>query len=176
MTMAEWGDQWARLAQFRVSGDAKREDISGEWFAQLRHFHVDAVDHGVSQLIGSARDTFLPGLGALKECIQSRIDKYDRSNRGCQTCHGSTLIDAQPWMSNGIIYDGLTRCPDCGVPAPPAPYRPGMRALSLHEVQTHQSAPQYDYMPDGMKAKPGREAPSDARSVFTKLRSKLGMP
>jgi hypothetical protein len=118
MTSTEWETQWKRLDPYRVPADVKRADVSAEWFAQLRHYHVDAVDHGITQLIGSVKDTFLPGLGLLRELIQARIGKYDRQPGTCDRCHGSKWVDAWPWWSNGMVYTGMERCPDCGVPPP----------------------------------------------------------
>lgn len=118
MTAAEWKVQWKRLDQFHVSADANRADVSAEWFRQLQHWHVDAIDHGITKLIGTAKDTFLPGLGLLKGFIQERVDRHDRTRDKCPTCQGTTWIEAAPWKSNSRIYTGFQRCPDCGVPAP----------------------------------------------------------
>jgi hypothetical protein len=148
MTAAEWDGQWTRLAQFRVGGDAEREQVSAEWFAQLKHHHVDAVDHGITHLIGSAKDTFLPGLGLLKDLIQQRLGRYDKTDGKCETCHGSKWIEAQPWKSNRMVYTGFQRCPDCGTPAPE--YKPlgNRESLSAVEYQawrdgTFQEPPMY---------------------------------
>lgn len=118
MTFHEWQPQWGRLAHFRISADADRDQLEVEWFAQLKHWHVDAVDAGITLLIGHAKDNFLPGLGLLKDHIQSRVGRYEKTRGTCATCNGTTWIEAMPWKSNGWIYSGFTRCPDCGVPAP----------------------------------------------------------
>jgi hypothetical protein len=155
MTAQEWSTQWRRLDQFRVGGDADRAEVDLEWFAQLKHFHIDAVKHGITQLIGSAKDTFLPGLGLLKEFIQARIDRYARTHQGCQTCHGSTWIESAPFKSNRMIYEGVCmRCPDCGVPAPEYADSGRREALTSREfaewrMNDHPKAS----LPEGLQAK-----------------------
>lgn len=154
MTLPEWKVQWKRLDPFRVGGDADRDQVSAEWFAQLKHFHVDAVEYGVTKLIGSAQDTFLPGLGLLKDYIQERMGRYDRTPGKCATCHGTTWIESAPWKANGIIYEGLRRCPDCGVPEPQGHEQKVTHRVSdleLHEYRHGRYG--RDLMPDGAKAK-----------------------
>lgn len=176
MTAAEWETQWRRLDQFRVGGDADRADVSAEWFAQLRHWHVEAVEYGITKLIGSAKDTFLPGLGLLKDFIQERIDRYERTDGKCQTCHGSTWIESAPFKSNGMVYGGVcVRCPDCGIPAPqysaPNNRHPlTSRELAEYRMNDHPRA----YMPVGLEAKPAREGEvSEMKQAMERLRIKL---
>lgn len=179
MTAAEWERQWRRLDQFRVGGEADRSEVQAEWFSQLRHHHVDAVDHGVTQLIGSAKDTFLPGLGLLKELIQSRLDRYDRTHGKCATCHGSGLIDAPAFMSNGLVYANVAmRCPDCGIPAPTveASRRQPLTDLQRHEYQAGRFG--HEQMPVGCEAKPWAQGAREAHKAammqaFERLRLKL---
>lgn len=180
MTAAEWDRQWRRLEQYRVSGDAEREQVSAEWFVQLRHWHIDAVEHGITQLIGSTKDTFLPGLGLLKDFIQSRIGKYDRSHGKCATCNGSTWIDLPPFKSNGFVYAStVTRCPDCGVPAPKMDER--SRREPLTDLQAHEyAAGRYgrEQMPAGCEGKPWSEGAREAHKAamlkaFDHLRRRL---
>lgn len=180
MTSAEWEIQWKRLDQFRVGGDANRNQVSAEWFAQLKHFHVDAVDHGITQLIGSAQDTFLPGLGLLKDFIHAKLGRYDKTPGKCETCHGNTWIDVAPFKSNGMIYENtVMRCPDCGVPAPPYT-EPGRREslTSREHAEWRMGDAPRDYMPPGLEAKPWapgqREAhKAEVMAAFEKLRIKL---
>jgi len=181
MTAAEWETQWKRLDQFRVGGDADRTEVSAEWFAQLKHYHVDAVEHGITQLIGSAKDTFLPGLGLLKELIQTRIDRYERAHHGCQTCHGSTWIESWPVVSNGQLYEMFARCPDCGVPAPEMKKpHPNARPATKTEYEEWKAGRYLrDTMPDWAKAKPWKSEAArlnhkaEMREAFEKLRIKL---
>lgn len=175
MTSTEWESQWARLDQFRVKDESRRDAMGAEWFAQLRHHHVDAVDHGITRLIGHAEDTFLPGLGLLKDFVQQRIDRYERTPGKCATCHGRTWIDAPAWKSNGIIYEGLQRCPDCGVPAPQTHDRPMVQPVSLVEL-TEYHAGRYgrELMPPGLEGKPRHEGdPFEMKAAMERLRIKL---
>jgi hypothetical protein len=180
MTPQEWNTQWRRLDQFRVGGDADRGQVEREWFAQLKHFHVDAVDHGITQLIGSAKDTFLPGLGLLKDFIQSRFDRYDRTHGKCETCHGSGWVDAPIFRSHGLIYaNAVTRCTACGIPAPKIEERG--RREPVNDLQTREYLAGrfgHEQMPTGCEAKPWREGAREAHTAemmaeFQKLRLKL---
>lgn len=176
MTTAEWDAQWARLAQFRVGGDADRDTVSAEWFAQLKHYHVDAIDHAITQLIGSAKDTFLPGLGLLKDFIQQRMGRYDKFNGKCDTCHGSGWVDAPLFRSNGIIYaNAVSRCQSCGIPAPTVEDRG--RRETVNSLQTAEYlAGRFgrSQMPEGCEAKP--RLPGDVgpmKAAMDRLRIKL---
>lgn len=155
MTLHEWHTQWARLNHFRTAGDVDRESLEAEWFAQVKHFHVEAVEHGITQLIGHAKENFLPGLGLLKDFIQARIGRYDRAPGKCNDCGGSGWIDATPFQSNGLIYaNTLTRCTSCGIPAPKIQEHRHRRVISdlqAHEYQAGRFA--RDTMPDFAKAK-----------------------
>lgn len=176
MTSAEWDTQWKRLDQFRVGGDADRADVSAEWFTQLRHFHVDAVEHGITQLIGTAHDTFLPALGLLKDFIRARIDRYERAAGKCATCHGSTWIDSAPFKSNGMIYENIVvRCPDCGIPAPQYTTSSNRQPLTSREYAEWRmgDAPK-NYMPPGLEGKPRREGEvTEIKAAMERLRVKL---
>jgi hypothetical protein len=175
MTPQEWAGQWSRLDQFRVKDESRRDAMGAEWFAQLRHWHVDAVDEGITRLIGAAQDNFLPGLGLLKDFIQQRIDRYNRSPGKCPTCDGSTWIEAQPWKSNGIIYEGLQRCPDCGVPAPQTHERKtyqGLTPVEFHEYQARRYG--RELMPEGLQAKhPERPGNPELRRLVAAFRAKF---
>ena len=180
MTFQEWQPQWARLAHFHVSGDTDRGQLEAEWFAQLKHWHVDAVDHGVTKLIGGARDNFLPGLGLLKDHIQARLGRYDKTPGRCPTCHGSGWVDAAPFKSNGLVYANVSqRCPDCGIPAPQVEahgHREPLTELQRHEYEAGRYG--RDIMPEGLKAKPWDEAKrathkAQMMAAFEKLRIRL---
>lgn len=176
MTAAEWEGQWRRLDPFRVGGDADRGEVSAEWFAQLKHHHVDAVDYGITQLIGSAKDTFLPGLGLLKDFIQARFDRYQRTDGKCQTCHGSTWIESAPFKSNGMIYEGaVIRCPDCGVPEPNYTAPNNRQSLSSREhAEWRMNDHNRQYMPAGQHAKPRLDGEqTEIKAAMDRLRIKL---
>lgn len=179
MTPQEWAPLWARLAHFHVSGDIDREKLEAEWFAQLKHWHVDAVDAGVTLLIGHARDNFLPGLGLLKDYIGQRMGRYERTPGKCATCHGSGWIDVDPWKSNGIVYEGVVRCPNCGIPAPKLNDRKVTHPLTHLEAHEYQAG-RYsrELMPPGCEAKPWNpeskaQHKTAMRAMFDALRIKL---
>lgn len=174
MTAAEWSQQWKRLDQFRVSAEADRKEVEAEWFAQLRHHHVEAVEHGITQLIGAAKDTFLPGLGLLKDFIQQRFDKYQRTDGKCQTCHGSTWIESAPFKSNGMIYRADIRCPDCGVP------QPNYSTPSNRQALTHREFAEFrlndhdrQYMPIEQRAKHPNTVNPEMKAAAERLRVTL---
>lgn len=179
MTFQEWQPQWARLSHFHVSADVDRNQLEAEWFAQLKHWHVDAVDAGITKLIGGAKDNFLPGLGLLKDFIRARIGAYDKTPGKCGTCHGSGWVEVRPIKSNGMIYTQTARCGDCGIPAPDVTDRgrhERVSDLELHEW--HGGRYLRDTMPEGLKAKPWEESAKAAHkagmyALFEALRIKL---
>jgi hypothetical protein len=119
MTPQEFGVQFKRVENhFRMGADVDRDQVYKDWFKGLAHYHVDAVSTGIDGLIRDARDTFWPAFGLLSEAIRLRLAGMPKTTHKCATCHGSTWIEARPWKSNGRIYEGFQRCPDCGVPAP----------------------------------------------------------
>lgn len=174
MNHDEWKAQWRRLDHFHVSGDANRADLSAEWYRQLRHWHVDAVEYGITQLIGTAKDTFLPGLGLLKDYIQSRIDRYDRTGK-CGVCGGSGWVDGAPFISNGLVYaNAVTRCTACGIPAPKVDAH--ARRQPLTDLQDHEyRAGRYgrEQMPEGLQAKSEQPGNPELKAAFASLREKL---
>jgi hypothetical protein len=119
MTPADFDDQFNRLTNhFRMSADTDRHLVALEWLKAVEHYHIDALDHAVTELIRHSTDTFWPPLGKLLEIIRNRIAGLERVSNKCQTCNGSTWVEAWPWQVNGLVYTGMSRCPDCGVPAP----------------------------------------------------------
>lgn len=180
MTFQEWQPQWARLAHFHVSGDVDRNALEAEWFAQLKHWHVDAVDAGITQLIGSAKDNFLPGLGLLKDYIRQRLDRYERTSGKCPRCNGSGWVEAPHFKSNGLVYANVvTRCGECGIPAPQVEShsrRERLTDLEQHEYQAGRYG--REQMPVGMEGKPWdpeKKAAHKAqmKAAFEALRKKL---
>lgn len=176
MTFQEWQPQWKRLDQFRISADADRGEVEAEWFSQLRHHHIDAVSEGVTKLIGSAKDNFLPGLGLLKDFIQQKFDRYERTSGKCQDCGGSSWIEAPPFKSNGLIYANvMQRCPSCGIPAPKVDERGRREPLTAVELNEYQAG-RYgrEQMPPGMGAKhPERGGNPEIKAAMEALRVKL---
>jgi hypothetical protein len=176
MTAPEWKIQWHRLDSFHVRADVDRAKLSAEWFAQLQHWHVEAVEYGITRLIGSATENFLPALGILKEFIQERIDKYQRTDGKCATCHGSSWIESAPFKSNGMIYEGVCmRCPDCGIPAPQYADPSNRQPLTSREYAEWRmgDAPK-QYMPEGLQAHPfPPEDFTDMKTAMDRLHLKL---
>lgn len=176
MTFIEWEGQWARLNQFHTRGDVDRDTLSAEWFAQLKHYHVDAVDHGITQLIGGARDNFLPGLGLLKDHIKTRLARYDRTPGKCGECGGSGWVDAPPFKSNGLVYANVvTRCLVCGIPAPQIeanPRREPLTELQAHEYRARRYGRQQ--MPEGLEDKhPEKAGLPELRQMIAGFRAKF---
>lgn len=180
MTAAEWKAQWKRLEHLRSSGDADRGELEAEWFSQLRHYHVEAVEYGITKLIGHTKDTFLPGLGLLKDFIQQKFDRYQRTDGKCPTCHGSSWVSAPAFKSNGIIYANVVqRCPDCGIPSPQVDdrgHRQRLTDLELHEYQAGRYG--RNIQPEGLEAKPLSAEAAEAhrasmRASLEQLRRKL---
>ena len=119
MTRAEGKRQFGRLKQagFRLP-DADEEAVFGEWYSALSHFAVEAVDRAITELKNRKVDTFWPSVGELRETIRVRLSGLPAFDRRCETCHGTTWVDAEPYDAHGQRYACVRRCPDCGVPAP----------------------------------------------------------
>ena len=169
MNPAEFDDQFNRLTgHFHLPTDANREMVAMDWLKAVEHYHVDALDHAVTQLIRQATDRFWPPLGKLLEIIRGRMAGMEKTRDKCATCHGSTWVDVWPYQVNGIVYTGVQRCPDCGVPAPemgkPNPYR---KPLTKAEYQNYLAGTfGRDAMPDNAKAKhPTRKNPEMAALI-----------
>lgn len=180
MTPAQFDEQFNRLTQhFHLPLDTNRDTVAIEWLKAVEHYHVDALEHAVTELIRTAQDRYWPALGKLLTAVRSKFDKYDRAGK-CATCHGSGWLDSAPFKSNGMVYGNVCiRCGDCGIPAPEYQEPRGRSPLTSQEFaqwRLRDTEPQY--MPDGMAAKPWDE---DARrahkaamlKAFEGLRIKL---
>lgn len=180
MTSAEFAPIFDRLTRnFRlpVSADApkQRAEMFADWFRQLQHYHVDAVEHGVRDLMRTETESFWPPVGKLLDAIKARLTRYDRQPGKCETCLGTTWIEARPWKSNAIVYEGLQRCPDCGVPAPQVDERRNVHPVSDLEIHEYRAG-RYgrDLMPDHAKAKhPEKPGNPELKTWMEALRKKL---
>ena len=176
MTTAEFDRQFARLAShFHLPQDETRDTLAVDWMKALQHYHADALEHAVTELTRTATDRFWPALGRVLELIRSRIGRYDKAPGKCATCHGSTWIEAQPWKSNGVIYEGLQRCPDCGIPAPQLHDRKVSQPVSRLECHEYRSG-RYgrDLMPEGLRAKhPEQPGNPELRAMLERFRAKF---
>lgn len=128
MTKPEFVQQWKRLTrhfsvplEFGDNSDGLRDEI----FGALQHWHIDAVERGISKIIREATDRFFPAIGAIVAAVSSGVGKYERTAGRCGTCGGNGWIYPQTRdavqkfrTSAGTIVDAVVRCPDCGIPAP----------------------------------------------------------
>lgn len=139
MTTDEFDVHFARIeSHFKMPAEMNREAEYEEWARAVMHYHIDVLDAAVTKLIRDATDTFWPALGAVLEMIRAKLSAHDRLDRRCGTCHGSTWIHSWPWWSNGMVYAGYQRCPDCGTPPPPYREPEFRKALSAAEYQAWQ--------------------------------------
>jgi len=182
MTAQTFEVQWKRLkAQFRLDPERDAAVVQREWFSAVQHYHEDALEAGVTAVIRDAKDTFWPPLGVLLERIQSRFDRYDRHKQGCQTCDGSTWIEAWPVIWDHKLYEMMARCPDCGVPAPPMkkPHPRARPATKAEYDDWKERKAMRDTMPVWAKAKkpynPEKVAERllEMRELFDRLRMKI---
>lgn len=182
MTPAQFDDQFNRLtAHFHLPVDASRETLALDWLKAVEHYHVDALERAVTELIRTEQDRFWPALGKLLTLIKARIGRYDKTHGKCATCHGNTWIEAWPVVWDGRLYEMYTRCPDCGIPAPQmkTPH-PSARPATKDEYENwrHGEAMR-DTMPEFAKAKPWKseaarlEHKAAMREMFDRLRLKL---
>lgn len=176
MNPAEFDDQFNRLtAHFHLPPDESRETLALDWLKALEHHHIDAFEHAVTELTKTATDRYWPALGKINEIIAGRRSRYDRTPGKCATCHGSTWIEAQPWKSNGIIYDGNQRCPDCGIPAPQSHDHKRVHGLTPSEFHDHHAGrSRQNLMPPGLEAKhPEKPGNPELRQMIAAFRAKF---
>lgn len=134
MTLNEFHREFGRLEKHFRLDDDNRKTVISDWFKALSHYHVDAFSTAIDDVLMDAIDTFWPALGKITSAIKSRAARYEMLKRECPTCGGTTWIEAQPWKSNGFIYEGFQRCPDCGTPPPNytmPPYREPLTATEF---------------------------------------------
>lgn len=175
MTPADFDVQFNRLtAHFHLPADANREALALDWLKAFEHYHVDALDHAITDVTRTAQDRFWPSLGKVLGIVRGRIAGMEKTGK-CTTCHGSTWIDSAPFKSNGMIYENVVvRCPDCGVPAPQYAAPSHREPLTASEYAAwRRSEDQPQYMPEPCQARPHSEAPPELKAVFEKLRIKL---
>lgn len=177
MNAADFDVQFNRITgHFHLPVDASKETIAVDWFKALQHYHLDALEHGVTVLIRTSQDRFWPALGKLLTLVQSRIDRYDRQPGKCGTCGGSTWIESWPMKTHdGRVYEYLQRCPDCGVPAPEVKPKAFLTLLSKHEYERFKSGQwAHPPLPEGLQAKPRPEGEvTEIKAGMERLRIKL---
>lgn len=177
MNAGDFDTQFDRIAEhFHLPVDAKRDVISMDWYQAVKHYHLDALEHGVTVLIRTSQDRFWPALGKLLTLVQSRIDRYDRQPGKCATCAGSTWIESWPMKTHdGRVYEYLQRCPDCGVPAPEMKPKAFLIPLTKDEYERFKSG-QWEHppLPPGMEAKPRPEGEqTELKAAMERLRITL---
>jgi hypothetical protein len=127
-------------AGFRVPDPERVPDLYREWFNALQHYAAADVEAGIDRIIRDKRETFWPTIGAVREAIHAATAGRETTPH-CATCGGSTWVEARPYRANGgYIYQGVTRCPDCGVP-PPTQHGPSRQTpLSDPELREWRAA------------------------------------
>lgn len=138
MNSAEFDRQFSRLAvHFHLPTDESRDTLQADWFAALQHYHVDALERGVTDLIRTHPDTFWPPLSKLLGAIKNKLAGMERTRATCDTCQGSSWIDAWPMKEPGTnaVYEFMQRCSECGVPSPVVKERKHLVALTAAEYQ-----------------------------------------
>lgn len=180
MTAADFDTHFNRLtAHFHLPADSDRGLVGLEWFKAVEHYHVDALDRGVTDLIRGATERYWPPLGKLLELIRGRLAGMEKTRNVCATCDGSGWIEAWPVMSFGMVYEMNSRCPDCGIPAPAVPVHPRSRPLTKVEYADWKARRAHrDTMPEWAKAKnpTNLEAREDLRKWVNETRERLFGP
>jgi hypothetical protein len=181
MKSYEFDEQFARLKNhFYPKADANMDQVSLEWFKALGHYHVDALERGITDLIRTSTERFWPQIATLHSLIRARIGAYEKQPGKCATCHGSTWVEAWPVIWCGNLYEQLQRCPDCGVPAPEVKKTlPGSRPATKQEYDDWREGTfARDTMPDWAKAKPMKPGQREAflverQEFYARLHRKL---
>lgn len=110
-------EQFGRLLANCVA-PSDPDAVFAEWFAALARVPVEDVDEGITRLLRAKVDRFWPSIGELRGAVASVQTGREPSSR-CRACGGSGWVEARPYRANGEhIYEGVTRCPSCGIPPP----------------------------------------------------------
>jgi len=119
MTSLEAMDQFDRLlaAGFALPSGTDQATVFQEWATAFASVDREDVAAGISKLVAGRVDRFWPTVGELRGAIASV--QAGREPLDCRRCRGSRWVAARPYRANGsLLYEGVVRCPDCGVPAP----------------------------------------------------------
>ena len=177
MNAFEWDDQFNRLKNhFHPGSDVDVDALGFEFFEALKHWHIDAVQRGITDVIRNAKESYFPPIGVIREIIQARLSGMERTKNDCATCEGSGWIESWPEMSSGIVYERHARCPDCGIPAPEVKRTHKSRPLTRAEHDDWREGRAYrDTMPDWAKPKKERDPneTNEIREFMSNLRDKL---
>jgi hypothetical protein len=122
MTQLEAMDEFDRLAAAGyvqpADPDGKPGAVFTEWFNGLQSYAREDVHDGITRLLGAKTDRFWPTLGELRGCIAGVTAGRERRGK-CDTCRDSGWVDARPYRANGgLVYQGVMRCPGCGLQMP----------------------------------------------------------
>lgn len=116
MTDTEAMDQFDRLLAVCVHPPDPAAAFR-EWALAFQASDVEDVREGITRLLAAKVDRFMPSPGELRGAIASV--QSGREPVGCRRCGGSRWVEARPYKANGtLVYEGVRRCPACGVPAP----------------------------------------------------------
>ena len=175
MNAFEWDGQFDRLmTQFRLPADVDADKVRMEMFSALQHWHLDAVERGITDVIRNAKETFFPPIGIVREAIQTRLAGMDLTKDKCKTCNGSTWIEAWPAMCWGLVYEMFQRCPDCGRGAPETKKPQNLRPLTSAERDDWQEKRAFrDTMPDWARPRKTDEPTNDIKEFMASLRERL---
>lgn len=176
MSPAEFDGQFNRLtAHFHLPTESNRDQVALDWLKAVEHYHVDALDHGVTDLIRQSQDRFWPSLGKLLVIVRGRIAGMEKAGK-CATCHGSGWLDSAPFKANGMIYENVVaRCHDCGIPSPQYTAPSHRQELTAHEyAEWGRKEHDRNYMPHGLEAKTRPEGEvTEIKAAMERLRIKL---
>lgn len=121
MTEQEASAQFDRLAMqgyFQPSDPEGRPGaVFVEWYEALRRYDVHDVEAVITDLIRGKSDRAWPTIGTLRGLLAAQTNGREQDT--CARCHGSRWVEARPYRANGnYLYEGVVRCPECGVPPP----------------------------------------------------------
>lgn len=147
MTRDEAMEQFGRLLANCVA-PADPDAVFGEWFGAFDRATVEDVAEGITRLLRGKADRFWPSIGELRGAMASVQAGREPVTR-CRRCGGSSWVEARPYRANGEhIYEGVIRCPDCGVPSSARPGASQQTPLSETEYRAWLAArPVVDAIP-----------------------------
>lgn len=106
------------LAGFIAPTGEKLALMVAEWTRMLGHHDAAHIIAGVDWVIQHRTDRWWPTVGEVLAAIRAAAGPKPEVSYRCHSCQGTGWVEAVPFRSMGQLYEGMRRCPECGIPEP----------------------------------------------------------
>lgn len=106
------------LAGFLAPTGEKLTLMVTEWTKVLGHFEAAQLIAGVDWVIQHRTDRWWPTVGEVLSAVRAAVGPKPETSHRCRACEGTGWVEAVPFTTMGHLYEGMRRCPDCGIPEP----------------------------------------------------------